>query len=565
MAVTFPVDAVDPVRTRLPTKPLRDVARVELDADLHVRSHDLALVDVRGHNPHPLLHAFHLAFAEHRPLALSPDAVWLTIAQGFAIHVDENAEALRHRFVRHGGRKVVRVQRDPPPDSVATWTSVIDEFVDGIGNDLGPGILHLMRCSFSTTTAVERVASSITALAAFKAYFEYQVQSICGIPTITLEGTVDDWRAIRARVDVVAEYDLAWWARVLRPVLDQFVAAAAGTVDDEFWQAAYKPAQAYDGEIPKGWICAFYPWLEAPSGRRYRNTELDAGPVSSPWVFKGGVSPSRTPSGWSRVPVKMIPENIELTVFGGLAGVAQDDDGTVRAAAAWGVAKEAGAAAMLERLLASPLAKVTTPLPTKVLWLSGPWAALYDSCDGLRIADVTIRPVAKIENKRSALVFADLDDGRCLAFGHGERGAACVFIEEGKGVEDTVVVAEDAARFFALLLQRKARAPWVAHGSLYQHLSLLSQELRRALVTPGPIVDNVNRRESYRLVTGVVSPHTTEPMKRFWWACLCKTFHVKDAYDAVFTAEFNAMPERGRSDELFRRYGFPTILGPLNP
>ncbi|WP_272427393.1 DUF4419 domain-containing protein [Polyangium jinanense] len=43
---------------------------------------DLPVVD---HGPtHALLGAVHLAFAQHRPLVLSPDAVWLTIAQGVA-------------------------------------------------------------------------------------------------------------------------------------------------------------------------------------------------------------------------------------------------------------------------------------------------------------------------------------------------------------------------------------------------------------------------------------------------------------------------------------------------
>jgi Domain of unknown function (DUF4419) len=34
---------------------------------------------------------------------LSPDAVWLTIAQGVAQHVRMNAEELRPRLVNHGG------------------------------------------------------------------------------------------------------------------------------------------------------------------------------------------------------------------------------------------------------------------------------------------------------------------------------------------------------------------------------------------------------------------------------------------------------------------------------
>ena len=58
---------------------------------------------------HPLLSAVARAFADHRPLVLSPDAVWLTIAQGVAQHVRLHAEELRPRLVRHAGRKRLNV------------------------------------------------------------------------------------------------------------------------------------------------------------------------------------------------------------------------------------------------------------------------------------------------------------------------------------------------------------------------------------------------------------------------------------------------------------------------
>lgn len=51
--------------------------------------------------------AVHAAFFDHHPLILSPDIIWLTIAQGLAHHVDQNAEELRDQFVRHGGAKRV--------------------------------------------------------------------------------------------------------------------------------------------------------------------------------------------------------------------------------------------------------------------------------------------------------------------------------------------------------------------------------------------------------------------------------------------------------------------------
>ncbi len=42
------------------------------------------------------------------PCALTPDALWITLARGFALHVNHNAEEHRHKFVSHSGRKKLR-------------------------------------------------------------------------------------------------------------------------------------------------------------------------------------------------------------------------------------------------------------------------------------------------------------------------------------------------------------------------------------------------------------------------------------------------------------------------
>jgi hypothetical protein len=76
-------------------------------------SAETRVVDTKG--AHPLLAAVHLAFAEHRPLVLSPDAVWLTLAQGFAQHVRLNAQALLARLVRHQGRETLSLWVDELP------------------------------------------------------------------------------------------------------------------------------------------------------------------------------------------------------------------------------------------------------------------------------------------------------------------------------------------------------------------------------------------------------------------------------------------------------------------
>src|SRR5262245_17823835 len=66
---------------------------------------------VSAFDTNALVQAAHDAFYQHQPLVLSPDAVWFCLAQGFAQHISLNAEALRHRFVRHEGKKKLVVER----------------------------------------------------------------------------------------------------------------------------------------------------------------------------------------------------------------------------------------------------------------------------------------------------------------------------------------------------------------------------------------------------------------------------------------------------------------------
>ena len=56
--------------------------------------------------------AFMTAYANHLPLEISPDDVWLAVCQGFCAHILENSEKLRKEFVDFDGKKELRVHLD---------------------------------------------------------------------------------------------------------------------------------------------------------------------------------------------------------------------------------------------------------------------------------------------------------------------------------------------------------------------------------------------------------------------------------------------------------------------
>lgn len=193
--VTFEVDPVAPADRPLPLDPARQLLQSKLTTPLLAFSHpdEARLVQAKGN--HPLVTAVHLAFSRHRPLRLTPNRIWLTIAQGFAQHVNGHAEELRDRFVPHTGRQTITVETARPLALAESWGPIIDEWIAGMRPALGPRRERLLLCGFSTTTPTIRTASQIVMMDAFKQYFNFKLVCICGIPQISLLGAPEDWRA----------------------------------------------------------------------------------------------------------------------------------------------------------------------------------------------------------------------------------------------------------------------------------------------------------------------------------------------------------------------------------
>src|SRR4051794_34389837 len=99
MAITFAVSAVEPT-SRPPVLDWRKSMGALLKRKVEGLS-TCARPLVGATDQNALAMAVHDAFYGHFPLVLTPDAVWFTLAQGFALHVNQNVELLRERFVQH--------------------------------------------------------------------------------------------------------------------------------------------------------------------------------------------------------------------------------------------------------------------------------------------------------------------------------------------------------------------------------------------------------------------------------------------------------------------------------
>ena len=319
---TFSVDEVSPAQRELATFRMDEAMKrfvegdVESCSDYHTR-----LID--GVYFHPLLASVYRAHSSHYPLVLSPDLIWITITQGIAHHMMLHGERLRDRFVAHQGQLALKVEFDDwvegSPENL--WAVAFEEWCDQIKTHVGEEIHAALSCDFSTTTPTDRAVSHIVMMDVFQRYFRYEVYAVCGIPTITLEGSEADWRRLREKVDLLEKFDIDWWLSELKPICDQFVRARSGDVDRAHWRNICKLEEAYGGSIINGWIGKLFPYLRSfahgPCTRRN-------------WVFETGEGFQTTsaPSGLSRVPLKWINKKTGqsrmMEVVGGLAGVTQD-------------------------------------------------------------------------------------------------------------------------------------------------------------------------------------------------------------------------------------------------
>lgn len=348
-AITFAVDEVSPATQPLKESPAHVVVKEMLSGPINSCSdyHSNVVASVRFQ---PLLAAVYKAYSEHRPLVLTPDAIWITIIQGVAQHMAVNAERLRDRFVTHQGKETLRFTcegwvlespENPWPEAFQTWSSQIRDYV-------GPRTYEVLRCDFSTTGPVEQAVSDIVMMDIFQQYFHYEAYCVCGIPNITLEGTPVDWQHICEKARGLRVFDMDWWLEHLLPICEQFARASRGDIVLEHWQDICKLRKDYGGNVINGWIARLFPYLQeyikGPCTRRNPIFETGEG-------FQSLVAPS----GLSSVPFTFINaetgERRLMRAIGGLVGISQDTESlSLQPKIGWAIQEATELDALMARL-----------------------------------------------------------------------------------------------------------------------------------------------------------------------------------------------------------------------
>jgi len=272
------------------------------------------------------------AYNRHQNLVLRPDDIWLAIMVQFGLYVNGNAEELRSTLVKHDGKKelvVIDVGTLYTVDFGQLSTQMIDQMVEHL---VDPNLKHWVLPAFSTTTDHDTIVASVVLMASMKKYFSYKFGLMCGIPHVTLEGTVADWEDIRARVEKLKAFGgpMSEWSAMLAPILDQFVLAAKGAADAGFWNRIVHHIGGSGSSYISGWISVFCVFNE--------DGELHGLPVESEFPI---IDTNDIPQGYLTVDVEIDDNGTlhhALMFAGHMAFAVSDDKTTITPTLSWAIA-----------------------------------------------------------------------------------------------------------------------------------------------------------------------------------------------------------------------------------
>ena len=250
------------------------------------------------------------AYKNHYPITITPDMIWLLIAQGFSRFMEKHENLVRERFVNFSGKKDLKVERlkySPYSASKEVWDGIVQEFVQKIEENVGKEVIDTLECNFSTTTQVAKVTSQVTIMSAMKNYFTYRVlMAGCGISNITLEGSLQDWEKIKSKLEFLSTKALKWWTKHLIPIIDKIILTKKYYNEKnelneeliEFWKGMIRlkgSGGMYDPHMINGWIVKFIPNLENEKPSVYeeiRETHVPEEIISCPmeltWLSMNG-------------------------------------------------------------------------------------------------------------------------------------------------------------------------------------------------------------------------------------------------------------------------------------
>lgn len=303
-----------------------------------------------------LIDAIHLAYEKHHSLVLSPDAIWLAISQAISIHVNQNFDQLHSVLLMNQEKRTLSVRNDSLDKYPELWGSVAGQLALETKKWTKKQYYDRLVPHFTTTTQERTIAFQINLLEIFNQGFEYVAETGCGIPTIILTGTKQDWQWIAKQISLLDQLGLSDWKKELSPILNEFIRVFDGKTDPLFWSSIYKTSNEYAATYLSGWIIKFFPYLKTTEGKRlytYKDQQFDVyrkGYRKNPFLYGNDYRLSNLqtedfPTGIASAEIKWenhLTEKVtDMEFTAGFMGIKQYADFTLEPSITWAISDKA--------------------------------------------------------------------------------------------------------------------------------------------------------------------------------------------------------------------------------
>ena len=234
-----------------------------------------------------ILQGFYSAYENHLPIRLTPDIIWLLIVQGFAQHVNFNAEKLRDKFVNFENKKTLEViiskYHSYKQMKSEDYENLFEKLTEQVKSYVGEELINTLDFNFSTSNKITKIVGYTSIMSAMKKYFHFTgFCHMCNFPYIILEGSLEDWENILKKVKELEKYDLKEWTEILEDILKEIIETKKGKIDKDFWKRILFPDKV-DEKIEigmsyqyktiqvdgiNGWLLHFFPYFNNGEFRR---------------------------------------------------------------------------------------------------------------------------------------------------------------------------------------------------------------------------------------------------------------------------------------------------------
>ena len=260
------------------------------------------------------------AYAAHNSIEINPDDIWLTILNGIRLHVKNNRDSLKDRFVSQGADTAIEIRNDSLSRNITyeEWHGVIADLFDSLQEKIPVETGEPLNVKFSTTSPIDYNISRSLVMAVASEYYTYIWAVACGIPQIKVNGTKLDWSLLKDSFNKLASrLNLEWWVKELNPILDEFINVFDGKINLIHWRSIFKKVFEESGCDRRitvdGWITKFYPYIgrDKPERRNEWNGAIDlmtdipkgVTDVDINWIYAGKTIPLKIYTGFVGIQV----------------------------------------------------------------------------------------------------------------------------------------------------------------------------------------------------------------------------------------------------------------------